>query len=93
MEVLSKNNIQWFLLEPETWMDCGKIERHGRTAEENKAVEDRCCAKNLATLSNGTLYKCPFAANLSRIRGVEENSCDYCTGRDRTVPIIEPARQ
>lgn len=75
------------------WTDCGKIEKHNRTAQEIEQMFDECCSKNM-TLSDGKLYECAFSANLARL-GIYDNweACDYCNGRPFNAEPIIPAIQ
>ena len=61
---------------PENWTDCGRIENFNRTAEENKEVFRSCCCKNLITLSEGEMHRCPFSAQITRLNVINEPS-DY----------------
>jgi organic radical activating enzyme len=61
---------------PENWTDCGRIEKFNRTVEENKEVFKSCCCKNLITLSEGELHRCPFSAQITRL-GVSNFEDDY----------------
>ena len=53
------------------------LEKHDRTQAENEALWTACCAKNLATLADGRLYRCPFAANAAKLRAVPDYREDY----------------
>lgn len=59
------------------WTDCASLEKHNRTVVENQAIWAQCCAKNLATLADGRLYRCPFAANAHKLSGVPDYRGDY----------------
>ena len=59
------------------WTDCASLEKHNRTKEQNEALWTACCAKNLATLADGRLYRCPFAANAAKLRAVPDYAGDY----------------
>lgn len=52
------------------WTDCASLDRHQRSAEKNQDVFKNCCAKNLFTLKDGRLYRCPFAANAASLGAV-----------------------
>lgn len=55
---------------PENWTDSGTIHDFKRSLAENKQLFADCCGKNLLTVTDGRLYRCPFAANAERLRGV-----------------------
>ena len=59
------------------WTDCASLEKHNRTKSENEALWTACCAKNLATLADGRLYRCPFAANAAKLGAVPDYTGDY----------------
>ena len=64
------------------WTDCASLEKHNRTREQNEALWTACCAKNLATLADGRLYRCPFAANAAKLAAVPDYKDDYLTVAD-----------
>ena len=66
------HNIDYRRHPPENWTDCGRIEKFNRTEEENKEVFRTCCCKNLITLSEGEIHRCPFSAQITRL-----DVCDY----------------
>jgi len=61
------------------WTECASLEKHNRTVAENEALWTACCAKNLATLADGRLYRCPFAANAFKLGAVPDYTGDYLT--------------
>lgn len=76
-QVLQQNNIAYHVLKVDGWADCSNISKHNRNIEQQREVFKSCCAKNLVTLSNGRLYRCPFAANADRLRAVPDFKNDY----------------
>lgn len=65
------------ILTMDSWLDCASIEKHNRTPEENLNVYQECCAKNMLSLSDGKLFRCPFAANADRLAAVPDIPGDY----------------
>lgn len=59
------------------WTDCAAIHRHGRTGPENTSLFQNCCAKNLFTLKDSRLYRCPFSAHAHSLQAVPDDSGDY----------------
>ena len=59
------------------WTHCATLDKHDRTVAENEALFAQCCAKNLATLADGRLYRCPFAANAAKLKAVPDYQDDY----------------
>jgi len=74
---LSTNNIAFYTQKPPGWTDCAKIGRHYRNIEGQKEIFKKCCAKNTVTISDGKLYRCPFAANAARLKAVPDYEDDY----------------
>lgn len=69
-EKLDEYNIAYDVHEMGGWTLCSEIKKHNRDREELKKVFDDCCAKNLLTLLNGKLYKCPFIANAMNLKAI-----------------------
>lgn len=59
------------------WTDCSALDKHNRTVTEQEEIFQQCCAKNLATLADGRLYRCPFAANAAKLKAVPDYKADY----------------
>jgi len=76
-KTLQDMHITYRVLDIDSWLDCARIQPHHRTAEENKRLFADCCAKNMLTLSNGSLFRCPFSANAFRLEAVPHSSSDY----------------
>jgi len=62
---------------PENWTDSGEIKNFDRTIQDNEKLFFDCCGKNLLTLSDGKLYRCPFAANADRLQAMPDNHKNY----------------
>ncbi|MDI6839395.1 MAG: radical SAM protein [bacterium] len=76
-QILLQNKITFYAEKARWWTDCAEILRHYRNIEQQKEIFKNCCAKNTITLSNGRLYRCPFAANANRILAVPDFKNDY----------------
>lgn len=74
---LQENGIAYFVRPAQGWTDCAKIMKNQRNASQQAEVFRKCCAKNLATLSAGKLFRCPFAANASKLMAVPDFKDDY----------------
>ena len=61
----------------DNWLDCASLEKHDRTYEENAQVYKECCAKNMLSLTDGKLFRCPFAANADRLTAIPDFPGDY----------------
>jgi MoaA/NifB/PqqE/SkfB family radical SAM enzyme len=77
IEQLERRKIAYVSEKANGWTECGALEKHNRTEEEQKKVFDACCAKNLATLADGRLYRCPFSANAFKLHAVPDYAEDY----------------
>lgn len=76
-EYFERHHVPHRVLTVDSWLDCATIEKHARTPEENVAVYQECCAKNMLSLSDGKLFRCPFAANADRLAAVPDIPGDY----------------
>ena len=76
-EALEARGIAYVSEKANGWTDCASLDKHNRTPEGNAAIWQACCAKNLATLHNGKLYRCPFSANAAALGAVPDYTDDY----------------
>ena len=72
-----KEKIAYRVLNVDEWLDCAEITPHNRSDEENEQIYKDCCAKNMATLSDGKLFSCPYAANANRLSAIPDYKTDY----------------
>jgi hypothetical protein len=81
---LSENSISFYVQEVGHWTDCSKILKHKRSDDDNKNLFNNCCAKNILTLSNGKLFRCPYSANADRLHAVsfKDDSIDIYNDDD-----------
>ncbi len=77
IQALRKNGVPFYSQKAQLWTACSRIVKHNRTVEQQKAIFQSCCAKNLVTLSDGKAYRCPFSANASRLNAVPDYPGDY----------------
>lgn len=77
IEQLEKRSIAYVSEKANGWTECASLNHHKRTVSENEQIFRDCCAKNLATLANGNLYRCPFAANAAKLQAVPDYKTDY----------------
>ncbi|MBI5079289.1 hypothetical protein HZB06_01260 [Candidatus Wolfebacteria bacterium] len=76
-KTLTKNKIAHYVLNIDEWLSCSAITPHNRGPKGNKEIFKLCCAKNMATLSDGKLFRCPYAANAFRLSAVPDCKSDY----------------
>jgi MoaA/NifB/PqqE/SkfB family radical SAM enzyme len=74
---LEERKIPYVSEQANGWTDSAALDKHNRTDEENERVFQTCCAKNLATLHDGFLYRCPFSANASKLKAIPDYKDDY----------------
>lgn len=86
---LESMGIAFFASKAQGWTDCASLHKHRRTVEQQENIFKQCCAKNLATLSDGKLYRCPFAANASRLNAVPDYAGDYINFLDMPLNSID----
>jgi len=67
---LSEEEIAFHTVTAGGWSACSTIEKHHRTTVQLKELFKNCCAKNTITLSNSSLYRCPFIANADRLAAI-----------------------
>lgn len=76
--ICRQNGIDYRRHPPENWTNAGQIKDFGRSAAEDSEIFKACCCKNLLTLSEGELHRCPFSAQITRL-GVSKFREDYVT--------------
>lgn len=74
---LDQYRIAYHVLEQPEWLDCAGITQHNRGEEGNKQIFMECCAKNMVTLSEGKIHRCPYAANVVRLKAAPRYDEDY----------------
>lgn len=77
IQQLDKIGISYRLHEPENWTDSGIIKNFKRDIKGLEKIFEDCCGKNLITLSEGKLYRCPFAANADRLSAIPLDDKNY----------------
>lgn len=79
---LEKRGIPYVSEKANGWTDCAALDKHNRTIPEQEKIFQACCAKNLNTLHDGRLYRCPFAANAAKLKAVPDYKEDYLVVQD-----------
>ena len=88
IEALKERGIPYVSEQANGWTDCAALDKHDRTNKEQEAVFEACCAKNLATLHDGMLFRCPFSANASKLKGIPDYVEDYLVVRSASIEQI-----
>ena len=84
IEALKERGIPYVSEQANGWTDCAALDKHNRSADEQHAIFEACCAKNLATLHDGNLYRCPFSANADKLRAIPDFKEDRLVVRTST---------
>jgi len=84
LPALEERKIPYVSEKANGWTDSAALDRHGRTQEENASIFASCCAKNLATLHDGFLYRCPFSANADKLKAIPDYFEDRIVVRTAT---------
>jgi organic radical activating enzyme len=87
LNVLNKMNVAFRSVPPNNWTDSAKIGFHNRTIEEHQDIFDKCCGKNLYTLQDSKIYRCPFAANAEKLKAIPQNSLNSVNVNDSSLSI------
>lgn len=76
-EECKREGLFYYTHKAKGWTDCSSICKYNRSLSKNEEIFKQCCAKNLSTLSDGKLFRCPFSANADRLSAVPDNPDDY----------------
>ncbi len=74
---LEKRNIVYDIHEMGGWTQCSNIAAHQRDEKELREIYQECCAKNLITLLDGKIYKCPYIANAINLKAIPNAEGEY----------------
>lgn len=74
---LEKRHIAYDVHPCGKWTQCSLIHKHNRSASANQSIYNECCGKNLTTLLNGKIYKCPFMANAMNLKAIPQEASDF----------------
>jgi hypothetical protein len=74
---LDNLKIQSFIRPAQGWTECSSIRLHRRSESDRNAIFGDCCAKHLATLMKGVLYRCPFSAHTTVLGAVPFSPEDF----------------
>jgi len=91
--IFDKYRIPYRIHPPENWTDSGFIHDNMRTADENKELFAKCCGKNLLTVTDGKLYRCPFAANADRLGAIPLDTKNFVSTKASSEEIRKFTRE
>ncbi len=83
--VLEDAGVSWLSQVP-IWTDSGRLVTASRTHEELQQTFRDCCVRDLLTLLNGVLYRCPFSANAINLGAVAAPARDMVRLADFSDP-------
>lgn len=72
VEIYKLNKINFRTREAGTWTDNGEIKFYKRNKDEQQRVFDNCCVKNTTTFLDGKIYRCPYAANATKLKAIPD---------------------
>ena len=64
------------------WTDCGHIAKFERSDKERSVIFKNCCAKHFTTVTDNKVFRCPFAANLHRLKATPVFKDDFIELKD-----------
>ncbi len=82
--ILKYNKIWHKVVQVDTWIDCARIHKNNRSVEENDNLFQDCVATNLTTMTDGKLFRCPYAASAYRL-GIKEAGFDIASADGKTI--------
>ena len=74
IELLNENNIEYETDLVELWDDIGEIKYEKKNNQQLKKVFEDCCAKEIFTILDGVVYKCPVSAHGTKLDAVPYDS-------------------
>jgi len=77
VQILDDLGVHYRVHEPEWWTDSGTILTEPHSVVEAKRFFGNCCGKNLFTISDGKIYRCPFASNADRLNAIPKSKSNY----------------
>ncbi len=87
---LQTYNIKFIVPEIEEWLACCDIlSDNKRPSQENQQIFEECCIKDLTTLTDGKLFRCPYISNAYRLKAVPNNPRDYVEITDTESESIQ----
>ena len=87
--MLADMGVAFSAFTPRNWTDSGRIVHHKRSIEANQEIFEKCCGKNLYTIMESKLYRCPFAANADRLSGIPKNPLNFVDVNSPTDEITQ----
>jgi organic radical activating enzyme len=81
-KLLDQVGIEYNIQAAYGWTKCGDIRVHNRDEKLNKKIFKSCCAKNFTTMTDGKIFRCPFAANTERLKAIPYSPNNFVSLND-----------
>ena len=89
IDILKKMNVAYRSVPPNNWTDSAKIGAQERTIQQHQEIFDKCCGKNLYTLQDSKVYRCPFVANAEKLGAIPDNALNSVKVTDPSSKISD----
>lgn len=88
-KMLEKEKLQYLVSPVGNWTSCSAVYKYHRSKQHEQNNFDNCCAKNLITLMDGAIFRCPYAANCYSLGVPEKTESDRVVLDERTSLKME----
>ena len=89
VQVYKENKINFRTRSAGTWTDNGEIKFYKRNKQEQQRVFDNCCVKNTTTLLDGKIYRCPYAANATKLKAIPDKKDDRINMKEHSLSSLK----
>jgi hypothetical protein len=77
VNLFQKHKVWHRIVKLDDWLDCSSIHKHNRTDDQNNKLFRECISTSLVTLTDGKVFRCPYAASAFLLGAVEDCPTDY----------------
>ena len=89
VQIYKANKINFRTRSAGTWTDNGEIKFYKRNKPEQQRVFDNCCVKNTTTLLDGKIYRCPYAANATKLKAIPDKKEDRINMKEHSLSSLK----
>ena len=89
VQIYKANKINFRTRGAGTWTDNGEIKFYKRNKPEQQRVFDNCCVKNTTTLLDGKIYRCPYAANATKLKAIPDKKEDRINMKEHSLSSLK----
>lgn len=86
-QICESENITYVSTPITGWVSCCSMLPHGGTEQEIQRKFLNCCSKNVYSVAQGKLYRCPFLANAFQLKGIPDREEDYVDFMEDAIDI------